>query len=164
MFDLSTSTTALRTPFSSPAVVSADNILIADDILSPSLQPPITKHQSLPRPTFTIYSEETIPPYKTPRAQAFLRESLPYLLGSGGTLCFDVVIVTQGIIYGRREQLEDEEDDDDDDEEDEDEGDEGEGEEDEDDDEAGNRDAPERSPSRNRSSSVADSIVSRRAS
>ena len=34
-----------------------------------------------------------------------MRESLPYLLGSGGTLLFDVVIVTQGIIYGRRERL-----------------------------------------------------------
>lgn len=52
----------------------------------------------------------SVPPYDTPRARAFLRESLPYLLGSAGTLCFDVVIVTQGIIYGRRELLEDEED------------------------------------------------------
>lgn len=53
------------------------------------------------------------PPYRSPRATAFIRESLPYLLGSGGTLCFDVIIVTQGIIYGRREQLEDEEDEED---------------------------------------------------
>ena len=50
------------------------------------------------------------PPYRSPRATAFIRESLPYLLGSGGTLCFDVIIVTQGIIYGRRERLEEEED------------------------------------------------------
>ena len=51
------------------------------------------------------------PPYNSPRARAFLRESLPYLLGSGGTLCFDVIIVSQGIIYGRREKrrLEEEE-------------------------------------------------------
>lgn len=61
---------------------------------------------------------QPIPPYRTPRAQAFLRESLPYLLGSAGTLCFDVVIVSQGIIYGRREREaeEDEEDDEDDEE------------------------------------------------
>ncbi|KAG8807290.1 hypothetical protein FRC17_004532 [Serendipita sp. 399] len=56
------------------------------------------------------------PPYQTPRARAFLRESLPYLLGSGGTLCFDVIIVTQGIIYGRREKMIEEEEDEDDEE------------------------------------------------
>jgi solute carrier family 66 (lysosomal lysine-arginine transporter), member 1 len=60
------------------------------------------------------------PPYNSPRARALLRESLPYLLGSGGTLLFDVVIVTQGIIYGRRERLlGDEEEDEESDEEDE---------------------------------------------
>ncbi|KAH8107000.1 PQ loop repeat-domain-containing protein [Cristinia sonorae] len=32
-------------------------------------------------------------------ASAFLRESIPYLLGSGGTLMFDVTIVTQSFIY-----------------------------------------------------------------
>ncbi|KAG8807277.1 hypothetical protein FRC17_004537, partial [Serendipita sp. 399] len=56
------------------------------------------------------------PPYRTPRARAFLQESLPYLLGSGGTLCFDVIIVTQGIIYGRREKMIEEEEDEDDEE------------------------------------------------
>ncbi|KAG8840080.1 hypothetical protein FRC20_005804 [Serendipita sp. 405] len=54
---------------------------------------------------------DPIPPYRTPRARAFLRESMPYLLGSGGTLCFDVIIVTQGIIYGRREKMIEEEED-----------------------------------------------------
>jgi hypothetical protein len=33
-----------------------------------------------------------------------LRESLPYLLGSGGTLTFDIVIVSQGFYYKRRER------------------------------------------------------------
>lgn len=46
-----------------------------------------------------------LPPWRTPQAQAFLKESLPYLLGSAGTLAFDVVIVTQGLIYGRRDRL-----------------------------------------------------------
>ncbi|KAF7799632.1 hypothetical protein EIP86_010870 [Pleurotus ostreatoroseus] len=34
-----------------------------------------------------------------PEASAFLRESIPYLLGSGGTLMFDVTIVTQSFLY-----------------------------------------------------------------
>ncbi|KAF8643913.1 hypothetical protein AX16_008929 [Volvariella volvacea WC 439] len=33
------------------------------------------------------------------RASAFLKESIPYLLGSGGTLMFDITIVTQSFIY-----------------------------------------------------------------
>ncbi|KAL0946624.1 hypothetical protein HGRIS_012820 [Hohenbuehelia grisea] len=34
-----------------------------------------------------------------PIAEAFLKESLPYLLGSGGTLMFDITIVSQSFIY-----------------------------------------------------------------
>ncbi|KAF9454569.1 hypothetical protein P691DRAFT_717044 [Macrolepiota fuliginosa MF-IS2] len=34
-----------------------------------------------------------------PQSTAFLKESIPYLLGSGGTLMFDVTIVTQSFIY-----------------------------------------------------------------
>jgi len=34
-----------------------------------------------------------------PQASAFLRESIPYLLGSGGTLMFDVTIVVQSFLY-----------------------------------------------------------------
>ncbi|KAI9064438.1 hypothetical protein FKP32DRAFT_1650007 [Trametes sanguinea] len=34
-----------------------------------------------------------------PEASAFMRESIPYLLGSGGTLMFDVTIVAQSLIY-----------------------------------------------------------------
>ncbi|KAF8343879.1 PQ loop repeat-domain-containing protein, partial [Cantharellus anzutake] len=34
-----------------------------------------------------------------PISRAFLRESVPYLLGSGGTLLFDVIIVAQSFIY-----------------------------------------------------------------
>jgi hypothetical protein len=54
------------------------------------------------------------PPPKTgwssPAGRAFLRESLPYLLGSGGTLIFDIIIVSQGLYYNRRrQQLEEEE-------------------------------------------------------
>ncbi|KAL4247291.1 Lysosomal/Vacuolar Amino Acid Transporter 1 [Abortiporus biennis] len=37
-----------------------------------------------------------LPPHE---ASAFIRESIPYLLGSGGTLMFDVTIVTQSFIY-----------------------------------------------------------------
>ncbi|KAJ7046908.1 PQ loop repeat-domain-containing protein [Mycena alexandri] len=36
-----------------------------------------------------------------PVSTDFLRESLPYLLGSGGTLMFDVTIVSQSVIYRR---------------------------------------------------------------
>ncbi|PVF94159.1 PQ-loop-domain-containing protein [Serendipita vermifera] len=66
--------------------------------------------------------DSTPPPWKSPHAQAFLKESLPYLLGSGGTLMFDVIIVTQGIIYGRREmEIDEDEETDEEDDEDEDE-------------------------------------------
>ncbi|KAH9901390.1 PQ loop repeat-domain-containing protein [Cubamyces lactineus] len=34
-----------------------------------------------------------------PEAAAFIRQSIPYLLGSGGTLMFDVTIVAQSLIY-----------------------------------------------------------------
>ncbi|CDO68284.1 hypothetical protein BN946_scf184799.g11 [Trametes cinnabarina] len=34
-----------------------------------------------------------------PEASTFIRESIPYLLGSGGTLIFDVTIVAQSLIY-----------------------------------------------------------------
>ncbi|KAI0647055.1 PQ loop repeat-domain-containing protein [Trametes meyenii] len=34
-----------------------------------------------------------------PEADAFMRESIPYLLGSGGTLMFDVTIVCQSLLY-----------------------------------------------------------------
>ncbi|KZV89860.1 hypothetical protein EXIGLDRAFT_721027 [Exidia glandulosa HHB12029] len=40
----------------------------------------------------------------TPEARsAFIRESVPYLLGSGGTLVFDVTIVVQSFVYRVRE-------------------------------------------------------------
>ncbi|THH33944.1 hypothetical protein EUX98_g201 [Antrodiella citrinella] len=38
-------------------------------------------------------------------ASAFLRESIPYLLGSGGTLMFDVTIVAQSFIYRPKAHL-----------------------------------------------------------
>ncbi|KXN86907.1 putative vacuolar amino acid transporter YPQ3 [Leucoagaricus sp. SymC.cos] len=34
-----------------------------------------------------------------PESTDFIKESIPYLLGSGGTLIFDVIIVTQSFIY-----------------------------------------------------------------
>lgn len=37
-----------------------------------------------------------------PASTAFIRESIPYLLGSGGTLMFDVTIVAQSFIYRPR--------------------------------------------------------------
>ncbi|KAJ6623539.1 PQ loop repeat-domain-containing protein [Mycena sp. CBHHK59/15] len=36
-----------------------------------------------------------------PASTEFLKESLPYLLGSGGTLIFDITIVSQSVIYRR---------------------------------------------------------------
>ena len=42
--------------------------------------------------------------WSSPAGRAFLRESLPYLLGSGGTLTFDIIIVSQGLYYKRRER------------------------------------------------------------
>ncbi|KAG2020204.1 hypothetical protein CC2G_005572 [Coprinopsis cinerea AmutBmut pab1-1] len=41
----------------------------------------------------------SLPP---PASTEFLRESIPYLLGSGGTLMFDITIVTQSFIYRPR--------------------------------------------------------------
>ncbi|KAI9466303.1 PQ loop repeat-domain-containing protein [Lactarius psammicola] len=38
----------------------------------------------------------------TTQSSAFLTESMPYLIGSGGTLMFDVTIVTQSFIYRQR--------------------------------------------------------------
>ncbi|TDL21509.1 PQ-loop-domain-containing protein, partial [Rickenella mellea] len=51
--------------------------------------------------TFYVMSILTNPALDAPRAEAtaFLRESVPYLLGSGGTLCFDVTIVVQSFLY-----------------------------------------------------------------
>ncbi|KAI0818501.1 PQ loop repeat-domain-containing protein [Irpex lacteus] len=40
-----------------------------------------------------------------PESSAFLRESIPYLLGSGGTLMFDVTIVTQSFLYRPKAHL-----------------------------------------------------------
>jgi len=37
-----------------------------------------------------------------PAAVAFLKETLPYLMGSGGTLVFDITIVAQSFLYSRR--------------------------------------------------------------
>ena len=42
--------------------------------------------------------------WSSPAGRVFLRESLPYLLGSGGTLTFDIIIVSQGMYYRRRER------------------------------------------------------------
>ncbi|KAG6868235.1 hypothetical protein C0993_005935 [Termitomyces sp. T159_Od127] len=49
--------------------------------------------------SFYVASILTSPALQTP---AFLAESIPYLLGSGGTLMFDVVIVSQSFIYRPR--------------------------------------------------------------
>ncbi|KAJ7125461.1 PQ loop repeat-domain-containing protein [Mycena crocata] len=46
-----------------------------------------------------LTSEKVFQP--PPVSTEFLRESLPYLLGSGGTLVFDVTIVSQSLIYRR---------------------------------------------------------------
>ncbi|KLO10726.1 hypothetical protein SCHPADRAFT_921956 [Schizopora paradoxa] len=51
--------------------------------------------------TFYVLSILTSPKLDAPHseAMAFLIESVPYLLGSGGTLLFDVTIVTQSFLY-----------------------------------------------------------------
>ncbi|CCM04598.1 uncharacterized protein FIBRA_06780 [Fibroporia radiculosa] len=50
---------------------------------------------------FYVSSILTSPKLGLPEAEAsaFIKESIPYLLGSGGTLVFDVTIVTQSFIY-----------------------------------------------------------------
>ncbi|KAJ7632729.1 PQ loop repeat-domain-containing protein [Roridomyces roridus] len=47
-----------------------------------------------------LTSEQVYQP--PPASSEFLRESLPYLLGSGGTLMFDVMIVSQSWLYRKR--------------------------------------------------------------
>ncbi|KZT40920.1 hypothetical protein SISSUDRAFT_1018393 [Sistotremastrum suecicum HHB10207 ss-3] len=53
---------------------------------------------------FYVLSIMTSPNLDLPQAEAtaFIRESIPYLLGSGGTLMFDVTIVCQAIVYRGR--------------------------------------------------------------
>ncbi|KAI0636967.1 PQ loop repeat-domain-containing protein [Trametes polyzona] len=50
---------------------------------------------------FYVASILTSPNLQLPaeEAAAFMRESIPYLLGSGGTLMFDVTIVAQSLLY-----------------------------------------------------------------
>jgi len=50
---------------------------------------------------FYVASILTSPNLGLPEAEAsaFIKESIPYLLGSGGTLMFDVTIVTQSFLY-----------------------------------------------------------------
>ncbi|KAJ3787456.1 PQ loop repeat-domain-containing protein [Lentinula aff. detonsa] len=51
--------------------------------------------------TFYVASILTSPDVyqPAPRSEDFIKESIPYLLGSGGTLVFDLTIVTQSFIY-----------------------------------------------------------------
>ncbi|KAG8217880.1 hypothetical protein J3R82DRAFT_6046 [Butyriboletus roseoflavus] len=53
---------------------------------------------------FYVLSILTSPPARLPppASTEFFRESLPYLLGSGGTFIFDITIVSQSIIYKGR--------------------------------------------------------------
>ncbi|KZT09524.1 uncharacterized protein LAESUDRAFT_646353 [Laetiporus sulphureus 93-53] len=50
---------------------------------------------------FYVSSILTSPKLRLPEAEAttFIKESIPYLMGSGGTLVFDVAIVTQSFLY-----------------------------------------------------------------
>ncbi|PIL24000.1 hypothetical protein GSI_13751 [Ganoderma sinense ZZ0214-1] len=54
--------------------------------------------------TFYVASILTSPKLQLPppQASAFIRESIPYLLGSGGTLMFDITIVCQAILYRQK--------------------------------------------------------------
>jgi len=51
---------------------------------------------------FYVCSILTSPPANGPGAKGFLLESIPYLLGSGGVLIFDMIIVLQGRLYRDR--------------------------------------------------------------
>ncbi|KAJ8502902.1 hypothetical protein ONZ45_g11335 [Pleurotus djamor] len=53
---------------------------------------------------FYVLSIMTSPQVREPApiSTAFLKESLPYLLGSGGTLMFDITIVSQSFVYRPR--------------------------------------------------------------
>lgn len=48
---------------------------------------------------FYVSSLLTSPQMGLPGAADFIKESIPYILGSGGTLMFDVTIVTQSFLY-----------------------------------------------------------------
>ncbi|KII88392.1 hypothetical protein PLICRDRAFT_41555 [Plicaturopsis crispa FD-325 SS-3] len=54
--------------------------------------------------TFYVASILTSPQVSLPPPESanFIRESIPYLLGSGGTLCFDITIVIQSFLYRPR--------------------------------------------------------------
>ncbi|KZT50225.1 hypothetical protein CALCODRAFT_504955 [Calocera cornea HHB12733] len=54
---------------------------------------------------FYVLSILTSPQANGRGGRAFLLESIPYLLGSGGVLLFDVTIVTQGWLYRNRPPL-----------------------------------------------------------
>ncbi|EJD36578.1 hypothetical protein AURDEDRAFT_154575 [Auricularia subglabra TFB-10046 SS5] len=60
--------------------------------------------------SFYVASILTSPPFAdapTPEARtAFLKESIPYLLGSGGTLVFDITIVIQSFVYAPKPKVE----------------------------------------------------------
>lgn len=51
--------------------------------------------------TFYVMSILTSPTLSTPgpEASSYIRESIPYLLGSAGTLMFDITIVSQSLLY-----------------------------------------------------------------
>jgi len=51
---------------------------------------------------FYVTSIISSPEAKGPGATAFLLESLPYLIGSGGVLSFDIIILTQAYLYRGR--------------------------------------------------------------
>jgi len=54
---------------------------------------------------FYVLSIITSPPASGPGGRAFLLESIPYLLGSGGVLIFDMIIVLQGRMYRDRSPI-----------------------------------------------------------
>jgi hypothetical protein len=82
-------------------------------LTSPVLySPPQTESPSPPPPSTADFLSQPLlatdaqpkTGWSSPAGRAFLRESLPYLLGSGGTLTFDIIIVSQGLYYKRRER------------------------------------------------------------
>ena len=74
---------------------------------APAAQSPLAAALTTAPPLSPSPFAEDAPPktgWRSPAGRAFLRESLPYLLGSGGTLTFDIIIVSQGLYYRQRER------------------------------------------------------------
>lgn len=78
-------------------------VLYSPPQTDPPSSPALSNATSLPSPLLAADAQPKTG-WSSPAGRNFLRESLPYLLGSGGTLIFDIIIVSQGMYYKRRER------------------------------------------------------------